>query len=315
MNIYIVDAFTTHLFSGNQAGVVLVEPDGSFPEERFMRGMAAELKHSETAFVKQLNADSFHIRYFTPLEEVDLCGHATISVFSVLRDETIISPGHYKAFTLAGELNIHVQKHCVWMDMAEPRELRSFSEEESLALYQAYGLDLSHQPAGMEPKVISTGISDILLPVNSRSALAGALQSTDAVTRLSKAYEAVGFHLFYVNAGQETTTVKCQSVNDAGSSVLLQQVSKNATAFCRNFAPLYGIDEEPATGTANGALTYYLYQYGLIKPNDQNCFIQGEIMGRPSVISTRLSIREGQVLIHVGGNAVISLKGKLWKNK
>ena len=71
MELYIADAFTATRFCGNQAGVALLgrEP---FPEEGFLRALAGELKHSETAFVRQTGERSFHIRYFTPAEEVDL---------------------------------------------------------------------------------------------------------------------------------------------------------------------------------------------------------------------------------------------------
>ena len=288
MKLYIVDAFTDQLFSGNQAGVALLGPGEDFPPKVFMRQVAAELKHSETAFVKPLDNITFQIRYFTPIEEVELCGHATIATFIVLQQEKLITEGSYTAVTLAGRLHITVNQDVIWMDMAEPKELRNFSEEESIALYQAYGLDLSHQPKDLSPKIISTGLSDILLPVNCYDALVEANQRTVPVTRLSSAYEVVGFHLFYVSP------------------------EDNVTAHCRNFAPLYGIDEESATGTANGALTYYLYQYGLIQPEEEHIFIQGESMGKTSVIKSLLTLKNDQVLIRIGGTGVISLKGELW---
>lgn len=288
MNLYIVDAFTDQLFSGNQAGVALLDPGEDFPPDTFMRQLAAELKHSETAFVKPLSSKDFHIRYFTPVEEVDLCGHATIAAFTVLKQEQYVHTGDFTALTKAGRLCITLEADMVWMDMATPRELRSFSEEENIALYQAYGLDSSHCPSHMQPKIISTGLSDILLPVNSQEALLEANQRAVVVTRLSTAYEVVGFHLFHVAAS-------------------------DATAHCRNFSPLFGIDEEPATGTANGALTYYLYQYGLVRPEEENIFVQGESMGKPSVIKSRLSLQQDQVKIRVGGTGVISLKGQLWR--
>jgi len=288
MKLYIVDAFTDQLFSGNQAGVALLDTGEDFPPEVFMRQVASELKHSETAFVKPLSNDTFQIRFFTPIEEVALCGHATIASFTVLQQEKLINAGGYSAVTLSGRLHITVNQEIIWMDMAKPKELRSFSEEESISLYQAYGLDLSHKPKAFNPKIISTGLSDILLPVNCYDALVEANQRTVPVTRLSSAYEVVGFHLFYVSP------------------------EDNVTAHCRNFAPLYGIDEESATGTANGALTYYLYQYGIIRPEEINTFIQGESMGKPSVISSLLTLENDQALIRIGGTGVISFKGELW---
>lgn len=75
------------------------------------------------------------------------------------------------------------------------------------------------------------------------------------------------------------------------------------TAYVRNFAPLYDIDEEAATGTSNGALTYYLYRRGLVKPEGVNVFVQGEAMGRPSEIRSRL-LPNGEK-IRVGGFAAM----------
>ena len=75
---------------------------------------------------------------------------------------------------------------------------------------------------------------------------------------------------------------------------------------CRNFAPLYGIDEESATGTSNGALTYYLYRRGLVSPGKTNLFVQGEAMGKPSKIYSRLTENaDGSVSIRIGGSAVV----------
>jgi len=82
-----------------------------------MKNIAAELKHSETAFVKKIDNKVFKIRYFTPTDEVDLCGHATISVFSTLRSLKIIDSGKYSAETLAGNLEIIVDKDFIWMDI------------------------------------------------------------------------------------------------------------------------------------------------------------------------------------------------------
>ena len=82
MKIYVMDAFAAKLFGGNQAGVAL--PEGDVSDET-MRLIAAELKHSETAFVRPRADGSVDLRYFTPAGEVELCGHATIAGFALLR--------------------------------------------------------------------------------------------------------------------------------------------------------------------------------------------------------------------------------------
>lgn len=285
MELYVADAFTTTRFSGNQAGVALLGAE-DFPAETLMRALAGELKHSETAFVKQTGEKAFHIRYFTPAEEVDLCGHATIAAFTVLRDTGAIAPGDYALHTRSGDLEIEVGKDAVWMDMAAPKDGRTFSEAEQEELYAAYGLTLADRPAGLEPQAVSTGLMDILLPVKDLETLEKAAQNEAEVTRLSEHYDVVGVHMFCPN-------------------------TPDAAAHCRNFAPLYAIPEEAATGTSNGALTYYLYRRGLIQAGADNRFVQGEKMGKPSEILSRITEDGSGVKVRVGGRALITLKCEL----
>ncbi|WP_424888789.1 PhzF family phenazine biosynthesis protein [Streptomyces sp. XH2] len=86
MRIRIVDAFTDRPFAGNPAGVVLF--DGAFPEDDRLQRIAAEVNLSETAFARPLTGASrdadWALRWFTPLTEVDMCGHATLATAHVL---------------------------------------------------------------------------------------------------------------------------------------------------------------------------------------------------------------------------------------
>ena len=117
MKIYVMDAFAAKLFGGNQAGVAL--PEGDVSDET-MRLIAAEMKHSETAFVRPQEDGSVDLRYFTPAGEVELCGHATIAAFALLRRLGRLPDGRHIARTKAGELQISVDGDVVWMDMAPP---------------------------------------------------------------------------------------------------------------------------------------------------------------------------------------------------
>ena len=174
----------------------------------------------------------------------------------------------------------------VWMDMASPTDGRTFSEKEQRELYAAYGLTLADRPEGLEPQAVSTGLLDILLPVKDLETLDKAVQNEGEVTRLSEHYGVVGVHMF------------CPHTPDAA-------------AHCRNFAPLYAIPEEAATGTSNGALTYYLYRRGLIRAGAENRFVQGEKMGKPSEILSRITEENGGVKVRVGGRALLTLQCQL----
>src|SRR5205823_1560908 len=78
---YHVDAFTEELFAGNPAGVCILSV---FPPDATMQKIAAENKHSETAFVAPRADGDFDLRWFTPEVEDDLCGHATLASAYVL---------------------------------------------------------------------------------------------------------------------------------------------------------------------------------------------------------------------------------------
>ncbi|MBR5217469.1 MAG: PhzF family phenazine biosynthesis protein, partial [Oscillospiraceae bacterium] len=251
MEAYVMDAFSAVVFGGNQAGVVL--PDRQLSDE-MMQKIAAEFKHSETAFVCVEEDGSVTLRYFTPAGEVDLCGHATIASFALLRRTDRIGDGVYTAHTRAAELQIRVNGETVWMDMAPPVLLRTLEEGEWAEIYESYGLSVDDRPDGFVPKIVSTGLADIMMPVCDHETLMRAVQDERKVTELSKRYDVTGVHMFCVG--------------------------DNCTAYCSNYAPLYDIPEECATGTSNGALTYYLWLQGLVKEDAENIFVQGEHMNR-----------------------------------
>ncbi|MGW0699876.1 PhzF family phenazine biosynthesis protein [Streptomyces sp. NPDC002867] len=87
MRIRIVDAFTDRPFAGNPAGVLLLD-SGTFPDDAWLQDVAKEVNLSETAFAHPLpgggEAD-WALRWFTPVAEVDMCGHATLATAHVLR--------------------------------------------------------------------------------------------------------------------------------------------------------------------------------------------------------------------------------------
>ena len=278
MEAYVVDSFSAQSFGGNQAGVVLPYRELS---DALMQQIAGEFKHSETAFVRAESDGSVTLRYFTPAGEVDLCGHATIACFVLLRQLNKIGDGIHTAHTKAAELSIEVSGDTVWMEMAPPQILRTLDSCEVDELYSAYGLDISDKPDGMEPKIVSTGLADIMMPVKDHDTLLRAVQNEPLVTGLSHRYGCTGVHMFCLD--------------------------DDCTAYCSNFAPLYDIPEECATGTSNGALTYYLSEYGVVREDEENVFIQGEHMHRPSEIRSRLTVKNGEPSVLIGGRAAMSL--------
>ena len=199
MKIFVCDAFSSKIFKGNQAGVVILDEKENYPDKILMKNIAAELKHSETAFVKKIDDKKFKIRYFTPTEEVELCGHATISVFSTLRELKLITIGKYIVETLAGNLEIIVDKDFIWMDMSSPKIEYLFNSEEIKEIYSAFNLDISQAPKNLIPKIVNTGLSYIIIPIENKQVLDNFIINKEKVIELSKKYKFVVTNLFTSN--------------------------------------------------------------------------------------------------------------------
>lgn len=283
MKYFTVDAFAQEPFGGNPAGVVLIDKGSNFPDDETMRKIAAEMRYSETAFVQQNGPEEFTVRYFTPSAEVDLCGHATIASFSVLREEGIVPEGTICInHTKAGNLEITVGNK-ILMEMATPEIVGEIQNTQRLKTIMDVPTQDEHAEENLPTLIVSTGLPDIIFTVASIEALDALKPNMEALSKFSEEMEVVGVHAFALS-------------NDG------------CTAHVRNFAPLYDIPEESATGTANGALTYYLYHQGIIAANDKCSFMQGEAMKRPSVVETEIN---GDNKIYVGGNSYILTKGEM----
>ena len=279
MKYYIVDAFTDEPFGGNPAGVVLL--DGDFPSDELMQQVAAELRYSETVFVQQQDYNEFTMRYFTPAGEVDLCGHATIAAFGLMNLKGMVNDYRPSInHTLAGDLEVNIGKQ-VMMQMAKPQAIEKPIDTERL--HHIMAGNYQGEWPNLPVEIISTGLPDIMMPVASLQALNDLQPDMDALAELSRQLGVTGVHAFAITGD-------------------------DYTAHVRNFGPLYGIPEESATGTANAALTHYLYRQGIISAPAECHFLQGEAMRRPSVVASTL---EADGTIRVGGQCCVIAKGEL----
>ena len=276
MKYYIVDAFTDQPFGGNPAGVVLLDGN-SFPSETLMLQIAAELRYSETAFVRRDSEKEFTIRYFTPTAEVDLCGHATIASFALMHRVLGITC-RCLCHAKAGDISVEAGPR-VLMQMTPSEILKTIEDTEEV--YRALG-NFDYTPA-LPVMIVSTGLPDFMIQVGDVETLNRLQPDMEGVRAITEKHCAVSFHVFAFG-------------ND------------DHTAHVRDFGPLYGIPEESATGTANASLTHYLQQNGCIPATGDFSFLQGEAMGRPSVVATRVT---ADGTIYVGGTATVVAEGEL----
>lgn len=269
-----VDAYVTSAFSkgnkgGNKAGVVL-DRIGLEPSQKME--ITKRLGYSETAFVSDSDMADFKLQYFTPTEEVPLCGHATIATFSTLKLLNMLDKTDCIIETGAGILNIHIKEDgLVFMEQNCPTYLKVLNPNVLMECVETDFID--HR---FPIQVVSTGLNDIMLPVDTVEHLKRLSPDFERMANLSREKNVVGVHAF----------------------ALIEE--SDITAICRNFAPLYGIDEESATGTASCALACYLFKY--FKRQSQYIFEQGHNMGEISRITVNLSYH-GDVIdsVYVGG--------------
>lgn len=275
-----LNSFTSDPSGGNPAGVVMNADNLTVPQ---MKEIASKVGFSETAFVMKSNSCDFKVRFFTPVEEVDLCGHATIAAFHALNELNIIGSGVYTQETLAGNLEVEVfEDGLILMDQSRPVFYETIDPTE---ISDSLGIPESYLSSDLPIQIVSTGLKDIMVPLSSVKALYHLEPKMNVISSLSEKYGVTGYHVF--------TT----------------ETEEGFLCECRNFAPLYGIDEESATGTSNGALISYMYKYGVINKDNMHDLVikQGYSMGTPSQIYGKL-FATGQSIdrVRIGGKAVIT---------
>ncbi len=278
-DVYVASAFTKNNKGGNKAGIVLNRPDLS-PAQKME--IAAKLGYSETAFVQDSHEADFELQYFTPTEEVPLCGHATIAAFSVLRLLNRLNRQSYRIETKAGILHVQVkedglismEQNCPsYFDILEPEAFAGCIEKDFIS-------------GDFPIQIVSTGLKDIMLPIRSAECLEEMSPNFERMTEISREKKVVGVHAF----------------------ALLHH--SGITAVCRNFAPLYGIREESATGTSNCALACYLFKYH--EKKSQYIFEQGYHMGEISQITVNIAGHADEIdSVYVGGYGVLLEKKTL----
>jgi PhzF family phenazine biosynthesis protein len=223
LSIAIIDAFTNQSFRGNPAATTLVE---QFPEDAQMQQIAAEMNLSETAFVKPLDKNSsqnhFQLRWFTPTQEVPLCGHATLAIAHYLRELEVIDPKLPLIFsTLSGDLTISFEEQLIVMDF--PATFYKTCSERSQQLLAEMLRDQPYETLGQAEDYLTV-----------------LLESESEVQNFQPQYERI--------AGLDGFGFIITAIADPDRSY---------DFVSRFFAPKAGIQEDPVTGSAHCSLTPY----------------------------------------------------------
>ncbi|MFD2178085.1 PhzF family phenazine biosynthesis protein [Veronia pacifica] len=273
LEVYRSEAFVADGQGGNTAGVVL---NAEHLTDQQMQSIAAELGFSETAFMMPSKKADYQVRFFTPEEEVDFCGHATVAAFSTVFKLGKQPLGHYTQQTKAGLLGVEITEDGrVVMEQVKPSFGKSFQPEDIVDLFGLTTKDIL--ATGMPIKDVSTGLADIIVPLADKNVLSRLKPDFKAIAAFNKRTKTCGFHLFALTPHESDISAKC-----------------------RNFAPVLGIDEESATGSAAGALAAYLYRYQGTR--NRYVFEQGAALAKRSLLYASV-VADGEDIkkIHVGG--------------
>ena len=261
-------AFTDDPAGGNPAGVVL---DAAGMSDEEMLAVAAEIGFSETAFVTGGSDGSrdFDVRYFSPSKEIEFCGHATIAAAVAMG-----TSGELAFNTRAGEVRIEAGGGKATLTSVEPSTspLDPADLTELLEILSWSPDDLDH---ALPPKIAYAGVYHPVIAAVSRDRLHGLEYDFDKLQRLMLA--------------REWTTL--QLIHRESDSLF----------HARDPFPPGGVVEDPATGAAAAAFGGYLRELGLVTPPADFTIVQGEDMGRRSVLEVHVPAAGG---IDVSGTAV-----------
>ncbi len=290
-----VDVFTDRQFGGNPLAVV---PDARGLTSEQMQAIAAEFNLSETTFVlpPQDAANTAQVRIFTPRAELPFAGHPNIGTAFVLAGAATGTARPAMGDTMifeekAGLVRIELLRDRSAVTGARLAAPQALSIGENIAS-EIVASACSIAPTDIDtrvhqPCIASCGVPLIFAAVTSRAALAAARPRTEIFAQHVPTGLATGIHL-YVEAATPVADIEA-----------------------RMFAPLYGVTEDPATGSANVALIALLATLRA-EPDlrlDRR-ISQGVDMGRPSLMVASAEKRAGKVVAaHIGGSCVPVMSG------
>lgn len=268
-----VSVFSKDDKGGNRAAVVI---ETTKMTDEIRQHMATQIGYSETVFLKSQKTGIFFARFFTPTQEVDMCGHASIAAYAVLKQEGYTTLGECLVIdTKSGEIVLHEEEEYIFLQMPKAKLMRKLQLSESQTLRQIMTVQESDREDEQYP-IVQCGLADIMFRTGSEEELNSLTPDYESMKEFSRKQDVIGVHAYYYDQA-------------------------NSRVFARNFAPLYGIIEESATGTSNAGLAFFLWSKG--KRADRECFeiIQGEAMGNPSLIEARVEMTDYGPTCYVGG--------------
>jgi trans-2,3-dihydro-3-hydroxyanthranilate isomerase len=286
----LLDVFAEEKYAGNQLAVFRNADALSTVQ---MQKIANEMHFSETTFIlsDEERDGGYDVRIFTPANELPFAGHPTLGTAYVIR-HCIVNRNVKKVLLnlKVGQIPVTFEEDAageeiLWMEQISP----TFGETLSAAgISEALCLDVKDVNSKSPIQEVSTGIPFIIVP----------LKSLDAVKRAR------------INWRQRE---KLTEADQTGILVFSPETyEKQNDLNVRVFVDLYGIPEDPATGSGNGCLAGYLSHYRYFGSDTVDVRVeQGWEIGRPSLLRLKAEKRRNGIQVHVGGKVMIVANGEL----
>lgn len=293
LEYFIVDVFAEKKFAGNQLAVFA---DGRGLPTIEMQKIAREMNFSETTFImgNKPRIGGYDVRIFTPEEEMPFAGHPTLGTAYIIREMIIRKPQKRVVLNLkAGQIPVDFESvvrkpGIVWMNQLAPKFGRTFDRKKTA---QALGLKISDLDPRFPVQEVSTGVPFAIAP----------LKTLKAIRKIQ--VDRAKFISVLKNAGSRCILVFCP-----------QTYSRKNDLNVRMFAPLYGIPEDPATGSANGCLAGYLVKHRYFNEPKLDIRVeQGYEISRPSLLYLNAHETAGRIHIRVGGKVVLVGQGTIYR--
>ena len=290
LTFYLVDVFAERKYAGNQLAVV---NGGAALSTEQMQEIAHEMHFSETTFIlsRRQRHGGFEVRIFTPAAEVPFAGHPTLGTAFVIRRFLVKKPVNRVLLNLkVGQIPVSFEatghrQETVWMEQVAPTFGKIFSAAQ---FAQLLGLSVSDFDGRYIIQEVSTGLPFVIVPLRSLAAVKRARINMECMFELAKEVKA-GILVF------------CPETYEKGNDLNV-----------RVFVDLFGISEDPATGSGNGCLAGYLSRYRYFGTDEVNVRVeQGYEVNRRSLLLLRAEDKSGRIRVHVGGRVVLVATGKL----
>lgn len=291
LSYHVADVFAEKKYQGNQLAVVNV--NGVLPNDQ-MLDITKEMNYSETTFIEAIDKENhvYKVRIFTQVGETPFAGHPTLGTAYVIQQTMLkekvekitldLKVGHVPVtFTYKDD-----EPDVLWMKQVNP----TFGETHDASDFANFlGLDLDDIDQRYPVQEVSTGFPFFIVPLKTRKALERSQLQKEPFLKYVEGTEAKAPIIF------------CPEPR-----------SPNNQLACRMYGTYFNIEEDPATGSANGCLAAYLARYRYLGgPSIDVKIEQGYEMGRPSLLYLRSTDYGEHVDVNVGGKCVMIARGEL----